>query len=145
MDCQNKILYPIPPQPKINVLWKYCSLCCIPRFSFEKYYLHNFFITLSQQILSVQLLLILIWTYHWDYFFALLITTHNALSFKICYENIVNITYLFSFWLLNKRMILRILHVEFTNDASSSITKYNSTIYLSYVNFTKYSICIQIL
>ena len=53
----------------------------------------------SQQILGIKLLLILIWTHYWNYFFAI----NDNMLFRICCEsvmkNVVNIVFLFFIFL----------------------------------------------
>ena len=61
---------------------------------FEKYYVQNIFVTLSQQNLGCKFLLVLIWTYYWNYFLFI----NNNLLFRICCENIVNIVFLAFFF-----------------------------------------------
>ena len=81
---------------KKKLLWKMLWIFLYIAFFFWEVLHSHYF---SQQILGIKLLLILIWTHYWNYFFAI----NDNMLFRICCEsvmkNVVNIVFLFFIFL----------------------------------------------
>ena len=56
-------------------------------------YIHDIFTILSQQIVSGKSLLVVIWTHHWNYFFAL-VKANNNMLLKIYCNIVMDIAFL---------------------------------------------------